>query len=155
MAEVRREWNNVRLQPDEEVLYEYRASFASDGIVWAIASIFTLGLALPFALVFQWARKQNRWAVTDRRLLSRLGVFNKRSLVVNFTRVTDIEVKRPLLAQLFGNGRVLVNTAGSAQAEFIVYGQKNPDRVGDDIRDAMARFYVDDPRAEEEDDQEA
>ncbi len=155
MADARPEWNNIRLQQGERVIREYRASFASDGVVWAIASVFTLGLALPFAIIFHWARKQNRWAVTDRRLLSRLGVFNKQSLVINFTRVTDIEVKRPVMAQLFGNGRVLVNTAGSSQAEFIVYGQKYPDRVGDDIRDAMAAFYSDDPQSEERDDQEA
>lgn len=128
-----RKWKSSSLQPGEYVIREYYPSFLPEALVWIIACVLTLGLTIPFFAVHLYIRKQFCWAITNRRLLSRLGVIDKRFMEVDFDRITDIAVDKPLLAQFFGTGRVLINTAGAPTPEFIIHGQRNPDAIRNDI----------------------
>lgn len=131
-------WRNIKLQPDEMVIREFTPGFAMWHVVFLVLTVLTSGVALPLWIYAAWANTQTKWAVTNRRLLERKGVFNKRSIIIDKDKITDIEVHRPLLAQVFHNGKVLANTAGSSGKELTIKGQSQPDTVADEIRDALS-----------------
>jgi uncharacterized membrane protein YdbT with pleckstrin-like domain len=105
-------WRNIRLQPDEMVIREYKPGLGLWHLIFFILSVVTFGLFLLIWLYVVWANSQTRWAVTNKRVLERSGVFSKRSVIIDRDKITDIEVRRPLLAQVFHNGKVFMNTAG-------------------------------------------
>lgn len=131
-------WRNIKLQPDEMIIREFSPGFAMWHVTFAILLIPTFGIMLPFWILAAWINRQTKWAVTNKRLLERSGAFSKRSIIIDREKITDVEVRRPLLAQVFHNGKVLVNTAGSAGKEFTIKGQRQPDNIADDIRDALS-----------------
>jgi len=130
-------WHNIRLQPDEEVIHEFRPGLGLWHLVFFLLTIATAGIFLIGWLGAVWSNSQPRWAVTNKRVLERSGIFNKRSIIIDKEKITDIEVRRPLLAQAFHSGKILINTAGSSSKEFSIRNQKNPDSVADDIREVL------------------
>ncbi len=130
-------WNNVPLKEGEEVVYTYTPSFLFLGIAWAIITIVTQGAALPFWLFHYWAYKQNRWAVTNHRVIARTGVFSKKTVSVPAEKITDVTVIRPFLSGIFQTGKVLINTAGSGRRELQIFGQGDPDKVHEEITSTL------------------
>ena len=132
-----KKWNNIRLQEEENVIKEYHPGLRMLHFSMLILLLPTFGLVLLAWPVMAWMRQQDRWAVTNKRVLARLGVFNKRAFTINLEKITDIEVQRPFLAGALQTGRVLINTAGTSAKELTIYRQGDPDAVSDDIREAM------------------
>lgn len=131
------EWYGIGLQPGEEIMQEFQASFFVESIYWWVAIFFTLGLAFPFFILRRWARKRHRWAVSNKRIMSRLGVFNRTSTIIEHEDILDTNIDKPLLAGLWGNGKVLIESrSGGEGAEMIIWRQHNPDVVRDIVIDA-------------------
>ncbi|MEZ4630805.1 MAG: PH domain-containing protein [Deinococcales bacterium] len=133
----KRFWRHIQLLDGEEIKLQksWEPSFFLNTIYWSVAMVFTLGLSIPFFLLFRWARKRNRWMLTNRRLLSRLGVFNRRSVAIELSDVIDTQVKRPLATTFLGRGLVEIQTrAGGEGPEMVIDMQHNPD----DIRNKIA-----------------
>jgi uncharacterized membrane protein YdbT with pleckstrin-like domain len=133
-------WENVTLQPNETIIMTLSPSYRMPGLAWGLLALVTLPTVIgPLVVVAvaalpYWMSKQNRYAVTNQRLLARVGAFNKRMINVPLARVTDVEVQRPFMCAFIGNGAVLVNTSGGAGKEFQLGGLHNPDEFHDKIQ---------------------
>lgn len=121
------------LEPDERILEVTHPS-----AFWSVLILFIFGTGLPFlflvALVVWWAKHQHRYAVTNKRILVRTGVFDKRGMQIRRERITDVTVIRPFLVWLWHNGQVKISTAGGPGAQVAIHGQPNPDRLANAIR---------------------
>lgn len=150
----KRRWKGVILDDDEYVLRVLYTSFLSQLLMWtsSIALLVAVSqLILPWRfgailglsvssgmLVHWWYTRRFAWAATNRRVISRLGFLNKTGSSVSYTRVTDVDVRRPFMCWLFGNGKVLVNTAAGSGDDLTIYGQAYPESI-----EALIRQYSD------------
>ncbi len=130
-------WYGVPLRDGEEVLHEYTPSYLWPGVGFVLFSVVTLGIGFLFMPIHYWAYKQNRWAVTNQRVIARLGVFSKKTISVPKEKITDVTVVRPFMSQVFHSGQVLINTAGSSSRELKIFGQPDPDLVHAQIEEAF------------------
>lgn len=138
-ANGKRYWRNIQLLDGEDLIIEksWRPSFFLQTIFWWIAIVMTLGLALPFFAVARWARKRNSWTITNKRLLSRIGIFNRDSITIELGDVIDTRVIRPLATSFLGRGLIEIETrAGGEEPEMIIDFQHEPDEVRNIITDA-------------------
>ncbi len=125
-------WRNIQLLDGEKLLIEdsWRPSFFLQSIFWWVAIIMTLGLSLPFFMIARWARKRNSWTISNKRLLSRVGIFNRDSITIELSDVIDTKVKRPLATSFLGRGIVEIETrAGGEEPEMIIDFQHEPDDI--------------------------
>ena len=125
-------WRNIQLLDGEKLLIEqsWRPSFFLQSIFWWVAIVMTLGLAAPFYIVARWARKRNSWTISNKRLLSRIGIFNRDSITIELSDVIDTKVKRPLATSFLGRGIIEIETrAGGEEPEMIIDFQHEPDDI--------------------------
>jgi len=133
-----RAWDNIALRRGEEVVEEYRASalwptigsslgFAVPFLIWP--GIWTFLGWLAFTVSWRWGEHENRWAITNQRILQRTGVGAKKATSIDLTRVTDVSVERPYFNPILRRGKVRVNSAGRSDDEIIMFGMADPDAV--------------------------
>ena len=130
--EVRR-WNGVTLEPDERIVLQVTRS-AFWMVFFLVALTLSIPLLWPTVPIVWWAIKQNRYAVTDKRVMVREGVFSKQAMQVRLEQITDVSVRRPFLCSILHHGSVMVATAGGPTKEVTIPWQPNPDRVADALR---------------------
>jgi uncharacterized membrane protein YdbT with pleckstrin-like domain len=83
----------------------------------------TLGIILLFsaALLLGWAfleYKTSEFAVTDKRVLVKDGVMNRRSLELLLNKIEGISVNQGLLGRVLGYGTIVVNGTGGTKERF-------------------------------------
>jgi len=149
----KRYWRNIQLLDGEKLKIEksWRPSFFLQSIFWWVAIVMTLGLSLPFYIVARWARKRNSWTITNKRLLSRVGIFNRDSITIELSDVIDIKVKRPLATSFLGRGIIEIETrAGGEEPEMIIDFQHEPDDIRNIITAANSNQHSAKPPSQTE-----
>lgn len=137
-------WNHIDLRPGEKVLHEYRESALWPTINMAVIvfgvivlmswyNIWVILFAASFVEATRWATHENRWALTNQRVLERTGVGNKKATSVDRTRITDVSVERPWFNPILRRGKVKINTAGRSGDEIVMSGMADPDAVAAEI----------------------
>lgn len=143
MAETIERWETFKLLPSETVVAVVTASFRWTGLgylVLAVATavtVFAIPVVALMAYYSYWSLKQNRYAITNQRILGRTGLFNKRSINLLLSRVSEIETRRPLMCNFFGNGSVVINTVGGLGKQVVLGGQHDPDTLQDTIQSVL------------------
>ena len=67
------------------------------------------------------------YAITDRRVMSREGIFHKRFVTVSLRSITDVSITEPFLQRLITHtGTIAVNTAGSPGVELYYRHVRHP-----------------------------
>ncbi len=75
------------------------------------------GMLLP--AFFMWFFVH--YAITDRRVMSRVGVLGKHSISVDLTMITDVAIREPFWERLITrSGTIGINTAGSPRVELVL-----------------------------------
>ena len=128
-------WQEVTLEPDERILEVTRPSALWDALFLVLVG-FVFPLAFLVAVIVWWVKTQHKYAITNKRVLVRTGVFNKTAMQIRRERVTDVMVIRPLWVWIRHNGKVMISTAGGPGAQVTIPGQRDPDRIANAIRDA-------------------
>lgn len=141
-----RVWENHPLEPDERIVMNVRrnAFWYVAPWVWILfmGGVDTISGALFFALggvITWWWINQDRYLITDKRIIARVGVFNKDAIIIRLDRVQDVIVHRPFWVQLLRNGRVTIATAGGPTRELVIRNQDDPDKVANAIRGGPGR----------------
>jgi|SRR5579862_5878100 len=128
------------LQPDETVIHEAHLHWLIflRAIVFAlVAFIFVIAewrvgngepivattllvIACFFALIAvvsaikAWIRRvTTEFAVTDRRVIFKTGLFSRHTLEMNRSKVESVDVDQPLFGRIFGYGTVVLRGTGS------------------------------------------
>ena len=143
-------WNKV-LGAGETVEHEFSLSprfiyvniffwfFVGLATVWIYGAGFILfALALfYFGFYLRWA---NHFAITNKRVIIHRGWLSTHMTSADFPQITDIAVEQSLTERLlYGSGKILINTAGSAAYEIILTNIGNPYEVKRQLSLAMER----------------
>jgi len=94
------------------------------GALWALSANRVAVAIAPAAvavivLLVPWLRRVNsEFAVTNKRVIIKLGVLSTRSLELLLSKVEAITVTQPLTGRLFGYGEIMVTGSGGTQERF-------------------------------------
>jgi uncharacterized membrane protein YdbT with pleckstrin-like domain len=77
-----------------------------------LACFFVL-LAIGSAFKAWLRRVTTEFAVTDRRVIYKTGLFSRHTLEMNRSKVESVDVDQPLLGRIFGYGTVVLRGTGS------------------------------------------
>jgi uncharacterized membrane protein YdbT with pleckstrin-like domain len=94
------------------------------GVVWALSANKQLYAIPPAAiaiivLVAAWIRRRSsEFAVTNKRVIIKLGVTTTRSMELLLTKVEGITVTQSLMGRMFGYGEIVVTGSGGTQEPF-------------------------------------
>jgi len=77
-----------------------------------------LGIALIFALARYVSFRSSEFAVTDQRVIIKLGVFRRRLLEQQRSKVEAIAVNQSIPGRLFGFGDIVVTGTGGTKEPF-------------------------------------
>lgn len=77
------------------------------------------GVAAIGVIGFAWLRRRgSEFAVTNKRVLIKLGVLTTRSIELLLPKVEGIAVEQSLAGRLFGYGRIVVTGSGGTKESF-------------------------------------
>jgi len=82
------------------------------------AGVLVLGfgvLMLVGAWIRQWA---SEFAVTNRRVIVKVGFISRRTIEINLSKVESVEVNQDIFARLFNYGTILVIGTGGTKEPF-------------------------------------
>lgn len=89
--------------------------------VYAVAGIVLLiGLTLFLAAFIR--RLSSEFAVTNKRVIIKLGLFSRRSVEILLTKVEAITVDQTLLGRIFGYGSITIIGTGGTKEPFHLIG---------------------------------
>ena len=119
--------------PGEQFIGIWRESKARPGF-W-IRAILSLGLWV----IIIW--RQNYIEVTNMTIHQRRGsIFSGNETTMRVDRVTDIGLNQSFLGGVFNYGDVIIQSAGSAEAEIVMHGVGAPRKLRQvllDLRDGV------------------
>jgi uncharacterized membrane protein YdbT with pleckstrin-like domain len=102
------------------------------GALWAVALIWFL-----VAPLIRWGTTS--FAVTNRRVLYRTGVFNKSGIDIPIARINSVQFRQAFIDRLFGAGTLVVESASDEPLEFndIPHVEKVHNLLYDELNDAL------------------
>ncbi len=95
-----------------------------DNVVWLLALLVVLWFG--WRLLEWW---ENRFIVTDKRILLLSGFLTHRVGMMPLRKVTDMTYERPLVGRVFGYGTFVMESAGQDQALHRVDFLPHPDML--------------------------
>jgi uncharacterized membrane protein YdbT with pleckstrin-like domain len=75
-------------------------------------------IALVFFLISFIKRRTSEFAVTNKRVILKLGVLNTRSVELLLSKIEGIAVTQSLAGRLFGFGAIVITGSGGTQEPF-------------------------------------
>ena len=102
------------------------------GVAWAgVVTWFTV------APLVRWAT--THFAVTDRRVMFRTGVFNKSGIDIPITRINSVQFRHDFVDRLFGTGTLIIESASDEPLEFddIPHVERVHSMLYDELNDAL------------------
>jgi len=84
----------------------------------AIAGLVLLGLGATTAVIGFLKRSATEMAVTNKRLVVKIGVLNRRTYEILLSKVESIHVEEGLLGRMLGYGSVVVRGTGGTPEPF-------------------------------------
>lgn len=83
---------------------------------WTSLSVVIIGLIMFFVDYIK--HKSSEFAVTNYRVIIRLGVFNKTSVGMNLGNIESVEVEQSFMGQMLGYGTIQITGTGTADNKF-------------------------------------
>ena len=123
---------NSQLDPGETVVYEGRLHWIvyltpmiilGVGIGVAASGLYAGGLALLviglFSLLVAWVRAvSSEFAVTNRRVVIKIGWLSRRTIELNMSKVESVQVDQDIFARLLNYGTITVIGTGGTKEPF-------------------------------------
>ena len=102
------------------------------GVLWAAALVWFL-----VAPLVRWGT--TIFAVTDRRVMYRTGVFNKSGIDIPIARINSVQFRHDFIDRMFGAGTLIIESASDEPLEFndIPRVQQVHSLLYDELNDAL------------------
>ena len=84
----------------------------------AIVGLVLLGLGATVALIGFLKRSATEMAVTNKRLVVKIGILNRRTFEIPLSKIESIHVEESLLGRMLGYGSVVVRGTGGTPEPF-------------------------------------
>jgi uncharacterized membrane protein YdbT with pleckstrin-like domain len=85
---------------------------------WSTYAWLPIGLGALILLVAFIKRQSSDFAVTNKRVMMKVGVFHTRSIELLLSKVEAIAVEQPLLGRIFGYGNIVITGSGGTRESF-------------------------------------
>ena len=113
-------------------------------VKWGVFGIAIIGL---FSVLFRFLRwRYTIYALTNKRILRRTGVFGRSYLDCSLGKVQNIEVKMSALSRILGFGTIRIATARTKGEDIEWVDVKNPIGMQKQINEGLERFIKEDIR---------
>ncbi len=124
----------------ETTLYEqHPAMFRNHPIGFILSGILSfVGVGLIIFLFWWLQSKGTKLTVTDQRTILRRGILSKHINEVYHSDIRNVQIVQTFLQRIFGVGTISIASAGSGEAEIVVAGMRDPEKVKE-ILDAGRR----------------
>ena len=118
------------LMPDEKVVYEARLHWIVYFSGWLIVAFGILMAPVPPAAIIVIAfgllvlgyskltRATSEFAVTNKRVIIKVGWISRRSIEMNLSKIESVDVQQGLFGRLFGYGKIVVVGTGATREPF-------------------------------------
>ncbi len=102
------------------------------GALWAVGVVWLL-----VAPLVRWGT--TTFAVTDRRVMYRTGVFNKSGIDIPIARINSVQFRHDFIDRLFGAGTLIIESASQEPLEFndIPHVEQVHALLYDELNDAL------------------
>jgi uncharacterized membrane protein YdbT with pleckstrin-like domain len=97
------------LSKDEQVIYEAQLHWI---IFVSLKAILTLFIA-PLI-----ARATSEFAITNKRIIMKVGLISRRTLEMNLTKIESVNVNQSILGRMLGYGTIVVIGTGGTKEPF-------------------------------------
>jgi len=114
------------LMPGERIVYQGRLSlwFLSGYFFAGLILLSTAGIGLVFWLLALIRYFTTEIAVTDRRVVAKVGFISRATIEIGLRKTESIQVKQSILGRLFDFGSIVISGAGNPQAP--IHGISDP-----------------------------
>ena len=138
-----RTWQGVELEPDERIVKEFTESSKIPVLMglgfwpilaWLFSSWAWLLFAVPGMIFAAWWTSERKYCITDKRIMARVGIFNKEATQIRLDRISNVSVERPFYNQAREDGIVRITTAGGPQRELVIPRLPDPDAIANLLR---------------------
>lgn len=85
---------------------------------WIVSGLIMVGLAAWSALSAWIHRTTSEFAVTDRRLIAKVGLISRRTVEMHLTKIESLAIDQPVLGRILGFGTVRCRGTGAGDQEF-------------------------------------
>ena len=99
------------LGKDEQVLYEAKLHWMIFVSLKAILTLFISPLI---------ASATSEFAITDKRIIIKVGLISRRTLEMNLSKIESVNVNQSVLGRLLGYGTIVVVGTGGSKEPFAV-----------------------------------
>lgn len=113
------------LVPNETITYNSNISlWAYAG--WLTVGVLTsvLGIGLVILLIVYIKYKFTEIAITNKRLITKVGVIQRKTMEMNLSKIESLQVNQSIIGRIFNFGDVVISGTGSHLA--ILRHIKNP-----------------------------
>ena len=93
----------------------------SANALYPVAGVLLL-VGFTLFLVAFIRRRSSEFAVTDKRVIIKVGLFSRRSVEILLTKVEAITVEQTLLGRIFGYGTIIIIGTGGTHEPFHLIG---------------------------------
>ena len=90
------------------------------GSLSAIRAVFVLAWALLLLPLVAWQNRVRRYQLDPDRVVLRSGIFFKRITSILYAKIDSLQQNQGALGKAFGNGKVVLMTAGSSAPDLVV-----------------------------------
>jgi uncharacterized membrane protein YdbT with pleckstrin-like domain len=120
------------------------AKWIDVAISWIGPTITIIGF---LSLLIRWLRwRYTIYALTNKRILRRTGVFGRSYLDCSLGKVQNVEVKMPVISRIFKFGTVRIATARTKGEDIKWMDVKDPIAMQRQINEALEKYLRDDMR---------
>ncbi|PCJ47671.1 MAG: hypothetical protein COA74_11080 [Gammaproteobacteria bacterium] len=105
-------------------------------IIPFILSVLFIWLIFPlFIILWKWlVTKTTTYELTNQRLTTRSGVFNKTVDELELYRIKDHRLDQPFFLRIFSLGNIILDTSDKTHPTVVISAISNVDKIRGDIR---------------------
>lgn len=103
---------------DEKIVHEAKISAMAmlPLILLGLITLPILGLGLIFFIIAFIQYKTTEMAITNKRVIAKVGLIGRRTIEMNLNKVETIQVIQGMFGRIFNYGTIVVSGAGNPQA---------------------------------------
>jgi len=128
---------------EEKIIWEGTPSQLLNIKYYVICGIFFWTIIPLFMMYWNYLKIKNmKFTITSQRLISREGIFNKKTEQIELYRIKDIILVEPILLRIFKLGNVILITSDKTKPNQLLLAMHDPNNLRDIIRNIVEDLRV-------------
>lgn len=128
---------DLQVKKEEEKTLEVLKPVWRSYLIAFILAFITLplmGFGFLILLFVIFNRYQYTYTITNKRVLSRVGIIAKHVNEVDIDHIRSVTTSQGMMARILGYGNVIIGTAGTGGVEIVIIGIDSPEKIKELIK---------------------